>query len=411
MATFLKTFDGYTAGAPPDDFSWHVIAGSGHTIASGAPGASGQVLQSVSTVNSSGRQFCADEVGSVEDAEIYARFCLTGGTSHLFLFSRLLNTDVDGYAVKIAVGTVDTVTQYALSNNTPGNLSSKASLEILAGVWYRARFSVVGSSIKTKVWGDGASEPEAWTLEKTHTFFAGAGKVGLYGYTSNAADPVYIDTLGIGTGGDAAPMTGSVTRTAAIATVTAPVVCHVAAVHDWTVAVNPARDTKTYQIRLEKPGLDPLVIPAATVSVRSALAGRSSSITVTTPSLDQVDAIAERSIGGVLIFAAGYVVAGRLQVNDVLTLPLTDIRPDEGTTNKSLTLTARGAALPGPPKSVAVSGIEYRSVNGLKRLLRLPVDVNLLPGDTVVTEAASWGVGEIVYALGSGAESMTVTEA
>lgn len=181
--------------------------------------------------------------------------------------------------------------------------------------------------------------------------------------------------------------------------------------HDWTPAVNPYRDAKIYQLRLEKPGLPPLILPATNISVRSSIEGRQSSITVTIPDLSQVDAIAAHASGGNLVFAGGYVLAGVPRLNDILTLPFTDAKPDEGTTNKSLTLTAKGPSPAGVAKSVTVAAIEYQSINGLKRLIRTPVNVNLLPGDSVVTTSATWTAGEIVYALGDGGESMTVTEA
>lgn len=179
----------------------------------------------------------------------------------------------------------------------------------------------------------------------------------------------------------------------------------------YTVFSDDSTAVRVYQVRLEKAGLPPLILPPRTISVRSALEGRQSSITVTIPELAQIDAIADRASGGQIVFAGGYRSGGVTRLNDILTLPLTDIKPDEGTTNKSLTLTARGASPAAMAKSVTVAAIEYQAVNGLKRLLRAPVNVSLLPGDTVVTGAATWTVGEIVYALGDGGESMTVTEA
>jgi hypothetical protein len=181
--------------------------------------------------------------------------------------------------------------------------------------------------------------------------------------------------------------------------------------HDWTRGINPYRDAKIFQIRLEKTGMTPLILPVTNVSVRASLEGRQSSITCTVPLLDQVDAIAARASGGQLVFAGGYKVNGTARLNDLLTLPFTDARPDEGTKNKSLTLTANGPSPVAIGKTVTVRSIEYQSINGLKRLIRLPVDVNLYPGDTVDAGTATWTAGEVVYALGEGGESMTVTEA
>lgn len=197
-----------------------------------------------------------------------------------------------------------------------------------------------------------------------------------------------------------------------IATTTDDAVATFVAFHDWTPAVNPYRDPKIFQLRLEAPGFDPLILDPTNISVRSTIEGRQSSITATIPTVEDVDAIALRASGN-LIFAGGYLIRGEERFNDILALPLIDARPDEGTSNKSLTLTARGPSPASYPKTVTAADLEYRSINGLKRLVRLPVDINLAAGDTLVTpDGAAWTVGEAVYAIAAdGGESMTVTEA
>lgn len=206
MATYFNSFNEYTSGLAPDDFSWKSLIGTGHTVEDAVTGSNGKVLQSISTVNSSGRILCWDDVVDEEDGELFVRFKFTSTVGALSLHSRLINNDVDGYLVKINIGTSNNIIQYSLSNNSLGSLASTGSFTISANTWYKARFGVVGSTIRTKVWADADEEPVSWFLQKTNTAFSGAGKLGVYGYTNNATLPVYIDTFSVGTGVDSAPL-------------------------------------------------------------------------------------------------------------------------------------------------------------------------------------------------------------
>jgi hypothetical protein len=324
--------------------------------------------------------------------------------------------------------------------------------DFTANTEYMIRLRANSTNLSAKVWAYGDSEPTEWTLTASDSSLTASGWSGVFNFFSTTHST---DFVGIGTNGDTAPVftveaaiqsvtplpisvfealhqppiyadidaispvplstfeaTFSTPPTEAEFASTTPVpTATFAAWHTWTIGINPYRDAKIYQLRLEKAGLAPLILPATNISVRSQADGRQSSITATIPDLAAIDAIADRASGGVLIFAGGYKVNGEDRFNDILTLPFTAVRPDEGPRNKSLTLTASGAAPAAGPKTVTVAAVEYQSINGLKRLLRMPVDVNLYPGDTVVNGTSSWTVGEVVYALGEGGESMTVTEA
>ena len=72
--------------------------------------------------------------------------------------------------------------------------------------WYWSRFRINGSSISLKRWLDGNPEPESYHLTVTDSDVPAAGWAGLVvsGAVSGVGD-FYVDTFGVGTGGDPAP--------------------------------------------------------------------------------------------------------------------------------------------------------------------------------------------------------------
>lgn len=110
-----------------------------------------------------------------------------------------------------------TTTGYTLSGSIIGNKGTFAIDEgatgyagwtdwnYLAGVTYWARFRAVGSSIKAKLWTDGATEPSAWTLDVTNTQATTGDYSGLHTYNTGNVDYSYVSW---GTYGDSAPSPG-----------------------------------------------------------------------------------------------------------------------------------------------------------------------------------------------------------
>lgn len=80
-----------------------------------------------------------------------------------------------------------------------------AAYTVLADTWYWTRCRVNGTTISVKHWEDGETEPEAWTFTSTQTNVAD-GWAGVFIGANSSNSPVsYIDLIGIGTDGDAAP--------------------------------------------------------------------------------------------------------------------------------------------------------------------------------------------------------------
>ena len=74
---------------------------------------------------------------------------------------------------------------------------------------------VAGTSIKMKIWqpadvdNPAADVPAAWSVEFNDSNVSGAGWVGWGNYTSSPSNADRLYAIGVGTGGDAAPMSGT----------------------------------------------------------------------------------------------------------------------------------------------------------------------------------------------------------
>lgn len=72
--------------------------------------------------------------------------------------------------------------------------------------WHWIRYRINGTDHKLKVWSDLITEPTAWDIELTDSSKTTAGVVGLFSFGGDG----FVDAVGVGTGGDTAPMSGIV---------------------------------------------------------------------------------------------------------------------------------------------------------------------------------------------------------
>lgn len=71
--------------------------------------------------------------------------------------------------------------------------------------WYWTRFRINGTTLQEKFWRDGTEEPTEWELSATDSSITDPGWVGLFVFTG-VADGQIVDSFGVGTNGDAAPL-------------------------------------------------------------------------------------------------------------------------------------------------------------------------------------------------------------
>lgn len=185
------------------------------------------------------------------------------------------------------------------------------------------------------------------------------------------------------------------------------------AFHDWAGGLNPALLQTIYTLTLTDPaGLLPeLILPMSSFQATAQAEGLASFLSCVVPAaLLYAEAITER-LNGALVVSKGFRFAdGSEQTEEILRIPLGEIRLDEGPNRASATLSGYGVVAPGTPKTRALTGIRYRNqANGLRRV-RADVDLFLRPGDTALDGSEAFTVSYISYYVGPEGQFMEAAE-
>lgn len=86
----------------------------------------------------------------------------------------------------------------------PTTITSATVATMAIDAWYWVRLQVIGTTIRGRVWADGASEPSGWDISVTDTAISSPGAAGVSCGTVTSADSTY-SQFGVGTDGDPAP--------------------------------------------------------------------------------------------------------------------------------------------------------------------------------------------------------------
>lgn len=127
--------------------------------------------------------------------------------------------------------------------------------------------------------------------------------------------------------------------------------------------------------------------------------------------VNQINAIALRADGELVIYRGLRFPGGNEQLDEMLRASLTSSRLDQGSDRTSISLSGQSDAPAANPQTRTLRGISYRSFAGGLRRVRCAVDTYLAPGDT-----ADLGAGEtmvvrsIVYSISPGDATMEVDE-
>lgn len=202
MAQFFTDFGEYaTASGVPEGWTetWYSETVS---IVESVEATSGKLLR-VTKSDSSRYALAWDDVGSVDDAEIYVRKLSTNddtGRTHgggIVRAGGSAGSESGYHGVRIMVDDL------RLGRFSNGNFSELATAnDILDGpVWWHLRLQASGTDIRAKGWLDGNSEPSDWSIELTDSTLT-SGTVGCFAFF---ADTYQWDLLGVGTDGDPAP--------------------------------------------------------------------------------------------------------------------------------------------------------------------------------------------------------------
>ena len=75
-----------------------------------------------------------------------------------------------------------------ITNDVHANPITNPVFTMPAGAWYRLHVQAVGSTVRARIWADGAVEPSTWTLSTNTTTYQSSTNIGLtlYYHTTNA---------------------------------------------------------------------------------------------------------------------------------------------------------------------------------------------------------------------------------
>ena len=185
---------GWTATSRPNNTTW--------AVAADATAADGFVLRNVTTVTE--RHIIRWD--AIPD---------TATTQEVLVRMRLGNDDDRGPGIALrhtmTNGSETAYVAYLRSSSDQVEINAfvaggwqfvgAASFVNNPGQWYWMRFRAEGTSLKVRVWADGAAEPSTRTFSGTNASIA-SGSAGLYVYEPNTVD---FDLISVATGGAIAP--------------------------------------------------------------------------------------------------------------------------------------------------------------------------------------------------------------
>jgi hypothetical protein len=173
------------------------------SIASGISGQIGGKSLNLSSTTSNRKLYSWDPAGQIQDVEVLARVRTTdtgGDRSAVFVRGSGAAGSEIAYGAYLSLGTEFRVNRYLNGANA---ILAQPGFTFSINTWYWIRFRVIGNQIKAKVWPDSGSEPVAWTVEVADSNIAGAGYVGVGGFTGTGTNNY--DVFSVATDGNTAP--------------------------------------------------------------------------------------------------------------------------------------------------------------------------------------------------------------
>lgn len=127
---------------------------------------------------------------------------------------------------------------------------------------------------------------------------------------------------------------------------------------------------------------------------------------------DQIDEIADRTAGEVIVYRGIRFGDGTEQLDEMVRSAFATLRYSRGAGSASASLAARSDAETADPKTRAMRGISYRQTSDGIRRIRCDIDTYLMPGDTAdLGGGETMTVAELVYTVGADQAFMEITEA
>lgn len=139
--------------------------------------------------------------------------------------------------------------------------------------------------------------------------------------------------------------------------------------------------------------------------------GEATYLSVSIPSFDHAQAIADRSNGQVIIQMAYFVGAVEELREEILRVDLENIRTDEGPVNRAITLSGHLTETFGGQEATLENPIYKYESEGIRRFRFAVPDPWINPGDTAKIGGDEFRVGYITYIISERYRQMEITEA
>lgn len=219
MATYFTDFSTDTIGVQPTGFASRFVAPTSFTVESDVTATGGRVLRVVKSA--AGRTALSwDTVPASGTVEVLMRAktsVASGTTSFVGPFVRgsgAASTET-GYAGLLAYHADSGKNLLVRYSAGVSSTLVEVNEALAASTFVWMRMSAVGGALKLRRWsGAVGDEPTTWDLETTDTTIT-SGWSGLLAFAAATYD---IDLIGVGTGGDAAPSSATITPTLAAPT-------------------------------------------------------------------------------------------------------------------------------------------------------------------------------------------------
>lgn len=196
MPQYYTDFSEYTTGQQPNDWTEYGVPGS-WTIQNDATG-----NHLISSDPPDQKSILTWDGKSAIDLEVTALKTMVEFTSISYnLVARFDPDTVSFFSIQENIFGDEIGYNYYIDGSfNPGPESSKTIND--QGLYWQ-RFRINGTDVSGKTWVQGSSEPSSWDFIDTNYFITAPGHVGIEMDTENAV-PIY--EIGVGTGGDTAPM-------------------------------------------------------------------------------------------------------------------------------------------------------------------------------------------------------------
>ena len=144
-----------------------------------------------------------DSDANRDAVELYIRFTTPATLQTTrFLFVRGAGADESATHIHLSILGSGHSLGYCSGSDTRVNIQTHSTTYVGSTV-YHAVMRANGTTLQTKVWADGDSEPGAWQINTTDPNVTGVGWVGLC--QNSSVNQLTVHAFGIGTNGDAAP--------------------------------------------------------------------------------------------------------------------------------------------------------------------------------------------------------------